>query len=106
MLSHDKILHLQADEDILIRYPEVLSNGHLLVNTVGINFRVKNEHFENNILELRCTAKIADLPSWTQVYKVHLQSFIRDVLQAQNRINNGKLFIYSFYIVKEIQLQK
>ncbi|XP_065214703.1 uncharacterized protein LOC135841600 [Planococcus citri] len=88
----------KADQDILLQYPDVLDDGPLYSITLGIHFRVQKDHFENNILELRCSAKIDDLPAWTREYKIHHQSFIQDMIHAQNRLNNGFALTSQFHV--------
>lgn len=47
------------------RYPLTITEGTLYSTALGLKFQAEEHYFTtNNRLELRCEAKIADLPSW------------------------------------------
>lgn len=47
------------------RYPLVVTEGSLFSSALGLKFQVDEHHFnKDERLELRCQAKIADLPPW------------------------------------------
>lgn len=83
--------------------PVTTYEGQLYTKSLKLDFTVRRDHFPNYILELRCAARIADLPPWESVMKVHLDNPLPEGIQAQNRVNSlgnvQKNFFY-FHFVK------
>lgn len=78
--------------------PVTTTEGLLYTKSIKLEFVVRRDHFPNNILELRCAAKIADLPPWESTLKIHLDNPLPEGIQAQNRVNSlGKVFTCFFY---------
>lgn len=84
------VVYQQAESWYLEKYSEIPSEGPLYSKSVGVRFLLKKEHFSNGALELRCEARIADLPPWKRVLKIFPDNPIPDGIQAQNRLNFGE----------------
>lgn len=67
----------KAESWLLEKYPVTTIDGHLYSRALGLRFQVDKSHFgSDDRLELRCIAKIADLPHWERVVIVR-PSYLR-----------------------------
>lgn len=74
------------------------NEGLLYTKSLKLEFTVRRDHFPNNILELRCAARIADLPPWERVQKIYLDNPLPEGIQAQNRVNSlGNVYMYFLF---------
>ncbi|XKL59736.1 hypothetical protein PGB90_000752 [Kerria lacca] len=78
----------KAESWFLEKYAEISAEGPLYSKSLGIRFQLQKEHFPNNMLELRCAAKIENLPPWERALKIFPDSPLPDGIHAQNRLNN------------------
>lgn len=63
---------IQVESWKLVKYPVMTTEEYLYFQTLGIHFQLEKTHFGNNSrLELRCTAKIVDLPEWHRTVTIY-----------------------------------
>ncbi|KAK7582308.1 hypothetical protein V9T40_013753 [Parthenolecanium corni] len=72
----------KSDSWLLRKYPVMTTDEYLYSQALGIHFQLDKSHFGNKSqLELRCTAKIADLPEWHRTVTIQ---------PAYSRLTNEK----------------
>ncbi|XP_065205813.1 uncharacterized protein LOC135835476 [Planococcus citri] len=82
----------KADSWLMERYPLTITEGTLYSSALGLKFQAEESHFAtNDKIELRCEAKIADLPPWQNKKSIKFYQNVSNHKPAPDsyRNNNG-----------------